>query len=158
MGDSDQSLAKIKINILCSPLVHQAGHFVIDSYQVGQAIISFCKSRLTTPNHCLVLSVLGIGFQYNFPIKFPRIKVRLTGLQCSVSSCLSLKIEVTFAFFHFLGLSPNCLELLKMMKSSLTMTLASCLSTSVCIPLVLMALCISGLFKISLTWFSPTQG
>lgn len=105
MGDSDQSLAKIKINILCSPLVHQPGHFVIDSYQVGQAIISFCKSRLTTPNHCLVLGVFGIGFQYYFPIKFPRIKVRLTGLQCPGSSCLSLKIEVTFAFFHFSGLS-----------------------------------------------------
>lgn len=42
----------IKVNnIQCSPLVHQASHFIVEGYQVGQSRDALCTAMLTTHEH-----------------------------------------------------------------------------------------------------------
>lgn len=40
-------------------------HFVVGSYQVGQACLSLCKSVLTTPDHLFLLTIVGNYFWVN---------------------------------------------------------------------------------------------
>lgn len=52
MGNGDKSfyfffIVKVN-NIQCSPLVHQASHFIVEGYQVGQSRDALCTAMLTT--------------------------------------------------------------------------------------------------------------
>lgn len=59
MGDSIESLAKVKVNYShFSSLVHKLSHFIIEGNQIGQARLTFGKSMLTAPNQLLLLHVL----------------------------------------------------------------------------------------------------
>ena len=59
MGDSVQSLAEAKVNIiLCSPHVYLAGHAIIEGHQIGQALFPLGESMLTTPDNLLFLQYL----------------------------------------------------------------------------------------------------
>lgn len=47
MGESVESLAKVKINnIHCSPLIYQTNRFFVVSYQVDQTLFTLQKSML----------------------------------------------------------------------------------------------------------------
>ena len=86
---------------------------------------------------------------------FPGLEVRLTTLSFpGISSSLPiLRIALTFAFFQ----SSDQHDLLKIIKRGLAMTLASSLRTHGCIPSGPMHLCLSKLFKCSLTRPSSTK-
>lgn len=57
-------------NIHCSPLVPTASHH--KSNWVGQAVYVHAESMLAFPGHLLVLHILGICFQGEFPHSFPK--------------------------------------------------------------------------------------
>lgn len=91
------------------------------------------------------------GFPGLFAHHFSRDQGKAAAHQLPRFFCLlSLKLGVTFAFFHFhfSGLSLSSLALLRTIKSSVTLTVAT-LSTRAHIPLVLTDLCMSDLFKCS---------
>lgn len=65
----------------------------------------------------IIISILSLGYKWGWPTSLPR------------SSFLPfLKIAVTYSSFHFSETSPICYNLSTMIKSDLTMTLASSLS------------------------------
>ena len=62
--DSIKSLTEVKVdNILCSPFVYHANHFIVEGYWLGQSWLPCGRSMLTTPDHLLVLYVTGNSFQ-----------------------------------------------------------------------------------------------
>lgn len=64
MGSTAKSLAEVKVdNTHSSLIIHQAIHFTIEGFQVGQALVSLFNSMLTAPNYHLVLHVPGKHLQ-----------------------------------------------------------------------------------------------
>lgn len=86
------------------------------------------------------------------------IEVRLTSLWLrQLFSLHFLKIGVISAFVQSSRTSPDCHELSQIIGSNLAMALATSLSPQKCIPWGCMDLCLSSLFKYSLTWSSYTS-
>jgi len=78
MGDSVKSLAEVEVDYThCSPLIYPASHAIIESYQLGQALILLGESLLTTPDSSTCLEMTS---GMNCTITFPGMEVRLTGL------------------------------------------------------------------------------
>ena len=64
MADSVKSLAETEVdNIHGSSLIYLASHFIVESYQIGQAWFPLSESVLTSPDNLLFLHLLEDDLQ-----------------------------------------------------------------------------------------------
>ena len=114
---------------------------------------------LTTPSHLLVLYLFTNGSQDYLLHHLPRNRGEADQpVVCWIPLLLFLKTGVTFAFSWSSGASSSRHGLSQIIKSGLTMTPASSLSSHGCTLLGPMDLRMCGLFQCSLTWSLSTKG
>lgn len=71
MGESFKGITEVhEDNIPWYSLIHQAGHFIIEGYEVDQAWFSLIKCMLTTSDYFLVFHVFQNAFQEDFLHRF----------------------------------------------------------------------------------------
>lgn len=71
-GCQVKDLAKVKVNIVCSSLVHGARHCVVEGIQVGWLSLAYGSLLLAVPRPSLILYGLGNGLEEDLPRSLSR--------------------------------------------------------------------------------------
>ena len=122
LSETAKSLIKIEIKHLhCCILIYQVSHLITEGYEVSEAKFHLHKSMVTTPGD-LVFHVFGNGFQEDFLCCPPRDGCEAVAPWILLIAALSQELLLAYQ-----GAS-------KIIKSGLTMTSASSLSTHGYIP------------------------